>query len=73
MENVDNLDEMMNDVPTDFIDDNSEIFQKLSKESDIPLYPGCTKFTKIRAIFRLYNLKAKNIEVIIFLQICSNF
>jgi Transposase-associated domain len=60
MKNVDNLDEMMNDVPVDFINDNPEIFQKLSKESDIPLYPGCTKFMKIRAIFRLDNLKDKN-------------
>jgi hypothetical protein len=57
-ENV-NLDEIMNEVTEDFVD-ILEIFKILGDESNIPLFPGCTKFTKITAIFKLYNLKAKN-------------
>jgi hypothetical protein len=29
-------------------------------EKDIPLFFGCTKFLKMTATFKLYNLKAKN-------------
>jgi hypothetical protein len=55
----DNLDKMMNDVAADFLD-ILEVFENLCNNSNIPLYPDCTKFIKISAIFKLYNLKAKN-------------
>jgi hypothetical protein len=51
---------MMNHVPADFVDDVPDIFENLHKDSNIPLFPSCTKYTKISAIFKLYNLKAKN-------------
>ena len=64
MENIDNLDEIMTDAPTKFIDgnidENQAILEKLSKESNKELYPDCSDFTKIKATFWLYNLKAKN-------------
>jgi hypothetical protein len=49
----------MNDVAADFLD-IPEVFENLCNNSSIPLYPVCMKFTKISAIFKLYNLKAKN-------------
>jgi Transposase family tnp2/Transposase-associated domain len=63
-ENIDNveseqLDEIMNDIAADFVD-IPEIFKNLGNDSNVPLFPGCTKFTKISAVFKLYNLKAKN-------------
>jgi hypothetical protein len=56
MEHNDNLDEMMNDVAADF-PDIPEVFENLCNNSNIPLYPDCTKFIKISIIFKLYNLK----------------
>jgi hypothetical protein len=60
-QNIDNesLDEMMNDVEPDLVH-IPEIFQNLCNESNIALFPGCTNYMKISAIFKLYNLKAKN-------------
>jgi hypothetical protein len=57
-ENI-NLDDMMNEAIKDFVD-IPEIFKILGDESNISLFPDCTKFTKITSIFKLYNLKAKN-------------
>jgi hypothetical protein len=54
------LDEIMSDVENDcaYI---LEILKNLFRhESNIPLYPECTKFSKISAVFKLYNLKTKN-------------
>jgi hypothetical protein len=53
------LDEMMHDVEAEFID-IPKIFEKLCNESNIPLFPSCTKFMKLSGIFKLFNLKAKN-------------
>jgi hypothetical protein len=58
-ENNDDLDEMINDVAQNF-NDIPEIFENFCNESNVPLYPGCMKFTKMSAVFKLYNLKAKN-------------
>ncbi|XP_074574068.1 uncharacterized protein LOC141830561 [Curcuma longa] len=38
---------------------NPDQFIKLLEDAEKPLYPGCTKFTKLSAIVQLYNLKAK--------------
>jgi hypothetical protein len=64
IENIDNienqqLDEIMNYIAADFVD-IPEIFKNLGNDSNVPLFLGCIKFTKISAIFKLYNLKAKN-------------
>ncbi|KAJ4718934.1 Transposon protein, putative, CACTA, En/Spm sub-class [Melia azedarach] len=34
-------------------------FKKLLEDAEKPLYPGCTKYTKMTALVRLYNLKGK--------------
>jgi hypothetical protein len=64
VENIDNiksqqLDEIMNDIAADFVD-IPKIFKNLGNDSNVPLFSGCTKFMKISAVFKLYNLKAKN-------------
>jgi hypothetical protein len=64
IENIDNvesqqLDEIMNDIAMDFFD-IPEIFKNLGNDSNVQLFPGCTKFMKISVVFKLYNLKAKN-------------
>jgi uncharacterized UPF0160 family protein len=64
VENVNNiesqqLNEIMNDIAADFVD-IPEIFKNLDNDSNVQLFSGCTKFTKISAILKLYNLKAKN-------------
>ena len=60
-ENVENVevDEMMNELEQDFADIPG-IFEGLGKEKDVALYPGCTSYTKMKAVFKLFNLKAKN-------------
>ena len=35
-----------------------ELFARLLKDAEKPLYPGCRKFTKLFALIKLYNLKA---------------
>jgi hypothetical protein len=57
-ENI-NLDDLMNEV-TEYFVYIPEIFKILDDESNMLIFPGCTMFTKIRVIFKLYNLKAKN-------------
>jgi hypothetical protein len=37
------LDEIMNDIGADFVD-ISKIFENLGNDSNVPLFPGCTKF-----------------------------
>lgn len=39
---------------------NPDGFNQLLEEAEMPLYPGCNKFTKLSSIVRLYNLKANN-------------
>jgi hypothetical protein len=60
-QNIDNesLDEMMNGVEPDLVY-IPEMFLNLCNESNIASFPGCTNYTKISAIFKLYNLKVKN-------------
>ncbi|XP_057779975.1 uncharacterized protein LOC130998576 [Salvia miltiorrhiza] len=40
--------------------DNPSKFIKLLEDAEKPLYPGCVKFTKLSAIVKLFNLKAKH-------------
>jgi hypothetical protein len=71
-ENNDDLDEMINDVAQNF-NDIPEIFEFFYNESNVPLFPGCMKFTKMSAVFKLYNLKAKMDGVIKVSHLYSNF
>ena len=41
-------------------DDDPEEFMKLLEDSEKRLYRGCRKFTKLSALVKLYNLKAKH-------------
>ncbi|KAL4580605.1 hypothetical protein LXL04_016805 [Taraxacum kok-saghyz] len=56
----DNLNEMLDDIKGDVPDNDYEKFQQLIEDSEKPLYDGCTKFTKLSAVLKLFNLKANN-------------
>lgn len=34
-------------------------FGRLLEDAEKPLYPGCSKFTKLSALAKLYNLKVR--------------
>ena len=36
------------------------IFKKLLEDAEKPLFPGCTKFTKLSALIKLFNFKARS-------------
>ena len=57
-ENVE-LDELMCDVEAEFID-IPNFFENMRADAKKPLFPNCTKYTKLSAVFKLFNLKAKN-------------
>jgi len=40
--------------------DCPEMFERLVSDAEKPLYDGCTKFTRLSAVLKLYNLKAGN-------------
>ena len=46
------LEEDLNDYP--------KMFERLVSDVEKPLYNGCTKFTRLSAVLKLYNLKADN-------------
>ncbi|XP_027364391.1 uncharacterized protein LOC113871494 [Abrus precatorius] len=55
----DQLEEMIRDVgPKSF--KRAHMYESLCSDSEKPLYPNCTKFTRLSAILRLFNLKARN-------------
>ena len=56
------VDEMMQDIPDDFVDipEISEINDILSKDANVELFPGCTKYSKLTGVFKLFSLKVKN-------------
>ncbi|XP_028080882.1 uncharacterized protein LOC114282405 [Camellia sinensis] len=39
---------------------NPKVFKKLLEDAEKPLYPGCTKFTKLSTLVKLYNFKTTN-------------
>jgi hypothetical protein len=55
----DRIDDMLHAVE-DNVHDNPEIYEELVVDAEKPLYDGCTKFTKLSAVLKLYNLKAGN-------------
>ena len=58
-ESEDQLDEMFRDVGEEFIDRSKEL-DELLKDSKLPLWPGCSKYTRLSAVLKLFNLKAGN-------------
>ncbi|XP_056697520.1 uncharacterized protein [Spinacia oleracea] len=53
----DRLEEMLHQVEEAF-DEDPFTFESLLNDSEKPLYEGCTKYTRLSAIIRLYNVKA---------------
>ncbi|XP_031127651.1 uncharacterized protein LOC116029751 [Ipomoea triloba] len=58
-ESEDQLDEMFRDVGEEFIDRSNEL-DELLKDSKLPLWPGCSKYTRLSAVLKLFNLKVEN-------------
>lgn len=58
-EQEDEMNEMMDGV-RDRLDERPKVLEQLTKAAETPLYPGCTKFTKLEALSVLYNLKSKS-------------
>ena len=52
-----NLEDMLH-TAQDRLNEDPTKFEKLLSDSEKPLYPGCTKYSKLSAIIMLYNLKA---------------
>jgi len=57
-EDVDRVDEMMEGVE-DELGKLPRVFDFLTEASQKPLYPGCTKFTKLTAVLTIFNSKSK--------------
>lgn len=55
----DRVDEML-DVVEEDLRDCPEMFERLVSDSEKPLYDGCSKFTRMSAVLKLYNIKARN-------------
>jgi len=55
----DKLEDMIHDVEEHFMD-HQHLIQSLKDDAEKNLYVGCSKFTKLSAVLRLYNLKAEN-------------
>nr|BAV56711.1 transposase [Ipomoea nil] len=50
--------DMVNAAYDEYVEDPNK-FSKLLEDAEKPLYVGCTTFTKLSAVVKLYNLKAK--------------
>jgi hypothetical protein len=57
-EEDDEINEMMDGLK-DHLDERPQMFEQVSKAAETPLYPGCTKFSKLECVSILYNLKCK--------------
>ena len=57
-------DKMSNDIEDEMNEpelvDDPDFVEKLLREEEQPLYPGCSKYTRLSAVLKLYNLKAVN-------------
>ena len=54
----DRLEDMIRDVGAESF--ANAVFENMSNDSETPLYPGLTNFTRLSAVLRLMNLKAMN-------------
>ena len=55
---VGNTVEMIHAMKDEFMEDPIS-FKKLLEDAEKPLYLGCVKFTKLSALVKLYNVKAR--------------
>jgi len=55
---IDGIDEMMEGIGDD-LGKTSRLFDYLTEASQKPLYPGCTKLTKLPTVLTLFNIKSK--------------
>ena len=55
----DRLEDMMRDIGQDSFK-RAHTYDTICNDKDKPLYPGCKKFTRLSAVLKLFNLKAKN-------------
>ncbi|KAK3179738.1 hypothetical protein Dsin_032923 [Dipteronia sinensis] len=53
-----NMVEMVHDA-FEFCKEYPKSFQSLLEDAEKPLFPGCTKYTKVSALMKLYNRKGK--------------
>ncbi|CAM8954153.1 unnamed protein product [Rhodiola kirilowii] len=50
---------MVNNVANDFVD-TPHVLESLRNDSELPLYEECSKYTRLSATLKIFNLKAKN-------------
>ncbi|XP_058749838.1 uncharacterized protein LOC131622822 [Vicia villosa] len=55
----DRLEDMMRDIGQ-YSFKREHVYDTLCNGKDKPLYPGCTNFTRLSAVLKLFNLKANN-------------
>ncbi|CAM8917511.1 unnamed protein product [Rhodiola kirilowii] len=55
----DNIIDMVNNVVDDFVG-RPQVLESLRNDSELPLYEGCSKYTRLSATLKIFNLKAKN-------------
>ncbi|CAM8954575.1 unnamed protein product [Rhodiola kirilowii] len=55
----DNIIDMVNNVAEDFVA-RPQVLESLRNDSELPLYEGCSKYTRLSATLKIFNLKAKN-------------
>ncbi|CAM8932305.1 unnamed protein product [Rhodiola kirilowii] len=55
----DNIIDMVNNVADDFVA-RPQVLESLRNDSELPLYEGCSKYTRLSATLKIFNLKAKN-------------
>ena len=53
----DNLFDMVNDLEEQFVH-RPELFEAMINDVEMPLYDGCSKYTKLSALVKLWNMKA---------------
>ncbi|CAK8567798.1 unnamed protein product [Lathyrus sativus] len=53
------LEDMMRDIGQDSFK-RAHAYDTLCSDKDKPLYPGCTNFTRLSAVLKLFNLKVNN-------------
>ncbi|GAU42940.1 hypothetical protein TSUD_135320 [Trifolium subterraneum] len=59
VEEFDRVEEFVNVIEED-LRDCLGMFDRLVSDSEKPLYDGCTKFTRLSAVLKLFNLKIRN-------------
>lgn len=67
----DRLEDMIRNVGEESFK-KAHVYDNLRKDKEQPLYPGCTKFSRLSAVLRLFNLKEKMDGVIKVSLNCFN-